>query len=149
MFFKLLWFHLWIYFIELVNFYCKNIYYYNIKCNFQTGPSTSFIAGPKMTPQERLKKKMQTLLNKQCMVNLLYFLVPLQRKLLKFNFNYFQDWLRIHDGTSVGFITQLFFFSFIDKADKKAEREKREKEEKERLDREDEMREMSIKLRKR
>lgn len=40
--------------------------------------------------------------------------------------------------------------SFIpDKADKKAEREKREKVEQERIDREDEMREISIKLRKR
>uniref|UniRef100_T1I1J4 DRY_EERY domain-containing protein n=1 Tax=Rhodnius prolixus TaxID=13249 RepID=T1I1J4_RHOPR len=55
----------------------------------------------KITPQERLKKKMQALLNKQY------------------------------------------------KADKKAEREKREKVEQERIDREDEMREMSIKLRKR
>uniref|UniRef100_A0A224XL85 Putative swap mrna splicing regulator n=1 Tax=Panstrongylus lignarius TaxID=156445 RepID=A0A224XL85_9HEMI len=55
----------------------------------------------KMTPQERLKRKMQALLNKQY------------------------------------------------KADKKAEREKREKVEQERIDREDEMREMSIKLRKR
>ena len=40
-------------------------------------------------------------------------------------------------------------FLFKVKADKKAEREKQEKVEQERMDREDEMRELSIKLRKR
>uniref|UniRef100_A0A0A9XD10 CLK4-associating serine/arginine rich protein n=3 Tax=Lygus hesperus TaxID=30085 RepID=A0A0A9XD10_LYGHE len=66
-------------------------------------PSTSAVvpAAPKLTPQERLKRKMQALINKQY------------------------------------------------KADKRAEREKREKVEQERIDREDEMREISIKLRKR
>lgn len=73
----------------------------------------------KITPQERLKKKMQALLNRQCELTA----NTLQLCVLKQT------------------------FASTDKADKKAEQLRIEKMEQQRQDREDEIREMSLKLR--
>lgn len=79
----------------------------------------SFDPKPKFNPRDRLKKKMQTLLNKQCKI----------------------DW--------VFCVTQTNKISFTVKADKLAEIERTERQIQQQQEREDEMRELALKLRRR
>lgn len=88
-----------------------------------------------LNPRDRLKKKMQVLLNKQCM----YKTYPLTR-----------IWLLLGAAKKSNLLIIRFgAVSNIDKADKLAEIEKTERQIQQQQDRDDEMREMALRLRRR
>lgn len=86
--------------------------------------SSSGVSKSSLNPRDRLKKKMQILLNKQCKLKLLN----------KFALKLFEEPL---------------FGLFVDKADKMAEIEKNERQIQQQQERDDEMRETILRLRRR
>lgn len=88
--------------------------------------SSSSTSKPTLNPRDRLKKKMQILLNKQCKYR-----------------------NRMFEKCRANGLLKYLFETFTDKADKMAEIEKNERQIQQQQERDDEMREMALRLRRR
>lgn len=96
----------------------------------QDSTSSGAVSKPALNPRDRLKKKMQILLNKQCIFTILLLSTELS------------DIKGLYHSL-------ILIVKFADKADKMAEIEKNERQIQQQQERDDEMREMALRLRRR